>query len=137
METWLHFIDSLALLAIVWLLASRRLVGPAGAPGPRGLEGQDGRDGRDGLDGILGSDGQDGAPGRDGKDGADGRDGAPGRDGKDGADGRDGMDAPVQAAGVPMVQILRNGAPYHRAPVGSPLIDEAKRGRRGLSVVEG
>jgi hypothetical protein len=102
METLLHIVDTLALVAMVWLLASGRLIGPPGLPG---------------------------------RDGKDGKDGQPGHDGQDGAPGRDGVDAP-SAGAVRMVQILRDGVPYHMVPFGHPYHHEALTGKHGLSVKE-
>ena len=62
MDALLHVVNTLALLALVWMVASRRLIGPPGKPG---LDGQPGKDGDPGLDGKPGKDGD---PGRDGKD---------------------------------------------------------------------
>jgi|ERR1035437_3360526 hypothetical protein len=117
-EIWLHLFDTLALLVIVFLLASKRLIG---APG-RG--GRDGEPGKDGLDG------------RGGKDGADGKDGLSGKDGLDGKDGAPGQDARQRQTAPDMVQILHNGVPYHQVPIGSRFHKEALTGLRGLSVRE-
>src|ERR1017187_8363797 len=79
--------------------------------------------------------------GRPGPIGMSGEDGEDGRDGKDGAAGRDGVegkDAPVPVvmpvapkaptARPRMVQILRNGLPWHRTEYGSVEHLEAKKG---------
>lgn len=61
-ETFLHLVDSLALVAIVYLLASRRLIGLSGRDGRDGLDGRDGMRGWDGVAGVDGRDGIDAAP---------------------------------------------------------------------------
>ena len=103
-----------------------------------GIPGRNGHDGLNGKDGLDGTNGQPGRDGVDGKDGAPGKDGRDGVDGKDGQPGRDGVDA-VGAQGVtaftPMVQVFRDGIPYHMAPRGSRFLSLPRPAR--VSVGEG
>jgi hypothetical protein len=100
----LQIFQTLALVAIAYLLATRRLVGPPG------------RDGEPGAPGI---------PGRDGADGIDGR---------DGTDGKDGSNAYFHHDQPEMVRLLHNGVTIHSVPVGSKHHLAALRGENGLEV---
>ena len=55
----LQIVQTLALVAIAFLLATRRLVGPPGRDGEHGEPGLPGRDGEGGRDGENGRDGRD------------------------------------------------------------------------------
>ena len=104
MSIALLVVQTLALIAIVYLLAGRRLVGAQGRDGQPGYTGTPGRNGIDGL------------PGR------------------DGADGKDGTNAYFHHDQPEMVRLLHNGVPIHSVPVGSKHHLAALKGESGLEV---